>query len=95
VSGYACGLSFTDFDGGGSEVNEPLDEKSFGGRSAKGVPEALPHFMSFPIETRVVEVEGVEPPGIVGERSGKGTAARMEDSRQVSKHGGSDRRLVA
>jgi hypothetical protein len=94
VSGYACRLSFTDFDSGGSEANEPLDELGFGGRPAKCVPEALPHFMSFPVETRVVEVDGVEPPGIVGERSGKGTAARMEDSWQVSEHGGRDRRLV-
>jgi hypothetical protein len=94
VSGYADGLSFADFDGGGSEVNEPLDEKSFGGRPVEGVPEALPHFMSFPVETRVEEVEGVKPPRIVGERGGKGTAARMEDSRHVSEFGGRDRRFV-
>jgi hypothetical protein len=50
--------------------------------------------MSFPVKTRVVEVEGIEPPGIGGERSGKGAATRMEGRRQVSEHDGGDRRLV-
>jgi hypothetical protein len=95
VSGYACRLSFADFDGGGGEVNEPLDEKSFGGRSTQGVPEALPHFMSLPVEARVEEVEGVEPLGVGGKECGKGTAARMRLGLQGSEHRGRDRRLMA
>ena len=58
MSGYACGLSFADFDGGSSEVNQTLNETGFGGRPAEGVPEALPRFVSLPVETRVVEVKG-------------------------------------
>jgi len=94
VSAYTCGLPFADFDGGGSEVNQTLDETGFGSRPAEGVPEALPHFMSLPVETPAIEVDGVEPPGVSDERSGKGTAPRIERIRQGIELGDGNRRLV-
>jgi len=87
-------LSLADFYAGGGEVNEPLNELGLGSRAAEGVPEAFPGFMSFPVEARVEEVQCIEPPGIVGDESGKGSAPACGIRRQGGELRGGDRRLV-
>ena len=67
--------AFADLHGGGGKVNEPLDEPGIGSRPAKGVPETLPDFVSFPGVAVIEQVEGMEPPGMRGEDRGNGSAA--------------------